>query len=174
MVPHSSGIVRRCGASREKSCGGNAAKNRLNFPCSNRRATGGVPYGIEIGSCFKTATPRRLSQARIAFTDSALCSAYRSDDEMSVGRKSSDDAAAASSKATLSPARQDNQMRGRTAGRLVCDAVNVVRRRARELGEGDQAAGANPYTFADETDGRKLVSQLLIALEQSFGLFLHR
>ena len=65
-------------------------------------------------------------------------------------------------------------MRGRTAGRLVCDAVNVVRRRAREPGERHQAAGANSYAFAGETYGRKLVSQLLIALEQLLGLFPHR
>src|SRR5262245_15368533 len=47
ITPRSSAIVRRCGASREKSCGGNAAKNRFNFPCSNRRVTGGVLYGID-------------------------------------------------------------------------------------------------------------------------------
>jgi hypothetical protein len=41
-----------------------------------------MPYGIAVGS-FKTATLRRSSQAKIAFADSALRSAYRSDDEMS-------------------------------------------------------------------------------------------
>src|SRR5262245_3093078 len=67
---------------------------------------------------------------------------------------------------TLAPARQHNQMRG-MAGGLVCDAVSfdVARRRARAPGEGDQAAGANPYAFAGETYDGKLMSQLLIALE---------
>src|SRR5262245_36950836 len=89
MTPRSNGIVRRCGASREKSCGGNAARNRLNFPCSSRRATGDVPYGIGAGSCFQAATPRRLSQAEIAFTDSVLRSGYRSAGSMVHAKKRS-------------------------------------------------------------------------------------
>src|SRR5262249_105000 len=42
----------RCGASREKSRGDNAAKNRLNLPCPNWRATGVVPYGIDGALAF--------------------------------------------------------------------------------------------------------------------------
>src|SRR5262245_14057200 len=146
MTPRSSGIVRRCGASSEKSCGSNAARNRLNFPCSNRRATGGAPYGIGVAPAFKTATPRRLSQAEIAFTDRALRSAHRTDDEMGLrAKKFQKNPAAAASNGTLSLARQKDQMRGGTAGRLVCGAVNVVHRRAREPSERDQAAGANRY-----------------------------
>jgi len=47
------------------------------------------------------------------------------------------------------------------ARRICCDAVNfdVVRQR-RNPGEQNHAAGANPYAFADQTDDRKLVSQL--------------
>src|SRR5262245_41559532 len=41
----------------------------------------------ELAPALKTTTPRRLSQAKMAFTDSALRSAYRSDDEMSRGAK---------------------------------------------------------------------------------------
>src|SRR5262249_42693164 len=52
MMPRSSVIVRRCGASREKSRGDNAAKNRLNLPCPNWRATGVVPYGIDGALAF--------------------------------------------------------------------------------------------------------------------------
>jgi hypothetical protein len=57
-------IVRRCGANREKSCGGNAAKNRLNFPCSNRRAGGDVPYGIGLWLLLKGggASPIKVRQ----------------------------------------------------------------------------------------------------------------
>ena len=60
------------------------------------------------------------------------------------------------------------------ARRICCDAVNfdVVRRR-RKPGERNHAAGANPYAFADQTDDRKLVSQLLIALKQLFGVLPH-
>src|SRR5215470_20402568 len=64
ITPRSSVIVRRCGASSEKSCGGNAAKNRLNLPCSNRRATGGVPYGIGLWLLLKggDASPIKVRQ----------------------------------------------------------------------------------------------------------------
>src|SRR5262249_33675092 len=48
IAPCSSGIVRKSGASSEKSCGGNVARNRLNRPCSSCRARGGVPYGIGV------------------------------------------------------------------------------------------------------------------------------
>src|SRR5262249_29424755 len=63
--------------------------NRLNFPCSNRRATGDVPYGIGVGSSFQRATPRRLSRTEIALTDSALRSAYQSAESMGRRKKSS-------------------------------------------------------------------------------------
>src|SRR5262249_9670960 len=167
ITPRSSVIVRRCGASSEKSCGGNAAKNRLNLPCSNRRAIGGVPYGIDGAPALRRRRARRLSQAKIAFTDSALRSAYRSAGSMNLrAKKVPKTPLPRQSNDILSPARQHNQMRG-MAGGLVCDAVSfdVARRRARAPGEGDQAAGANHYAFAGETYDGKLMSQLLIALE---------
>jgi hypothetical protein len=46
--------VRRCGVSSAKSCGGNAARKRLDRPRSSCR--GGVPYGIRRRSCVTTAT----------------------------------------------------------------------------------------------------------------------
>src|SRR5262245_5107104 len=74
----------------------------------------------------------------------------------------------------LSPARQEDQMGMGAARRICCDAMNfdVVRRR-RKPGERNHVAGANPYAFADQTDDRKLVSQLLIALKQLFGVLPH-
>jgi len=61
------------------------------------------------------------------------------------------------------------------AGQLVCGAVlNVVGRRGGKPGERDQAAGADPDVCARETYGRKLLSQLLIALGQLFGVLPHR
>src|SRR5262249_44063662 len=71
----------------------------------------------------------------------------------------------------LFPARQKDQMRGRTAGRLVCDPVAFVLWRSGQPGERNHAAGANPYACAGETYGRKLGPQVLIALELLFGLF---
>src|SRR6266550_6209143 len=50
----SSVTVCRCGVSSAKSCGGNAARKRLDRPRSSCR--GGVPYGIRRHSCVKTAT----------------------------------------------------------------------------------------------------------------------
>src|SRR5262245_56306649 len=156
MVPRSSGIVRRCGASKEKSCGGNAAKNRLNFPCSNRRATGGVPYGIGVGSSFQRATPRRLSQAEIALTDSALASAYGSAGSMKLGKKSSK---ACLRTHILFPARQQDQVGMSAADRLGCDAVNFDFVRRRNMpGKRNHAAGAYPYARAGETKRRKLLA----------------
>ena len=75
----------------------------------------------------------------------------------------------------LSLAGQEDQIRGRTAGRLVCDAVTIggVRRLGGKPGMCHQVAGSNPYVFAYGQYGRKLVPQLLIALDQLFGALPH-
>jgi hypothetical protein len=53
-------IERICGVSSAKSCGGNAARKRLDRPRSSCR--GGLPYGIRRPSCVTTAT--RVHQVR--------------------------------------------------------------------------------------------------------------
>src|SRR5262245_4289225 len=166
ITPRSSGIVRRCGASKEKSCGGNAAKNRLNCPCSNCRAIGDVPYGIGVGSCFKAATPRHARQAEIAFTDSALRSAYRSAgslDQWSYVKKVPQWAAAHEHSTPRRAAGPDGDERGAPAW--------LRRGGLRKPGERNHAAGANPYACAGQTYRRKLVLQLSIVFEQLCGAF---
>ena len=76
----------------------------------------------------------------------------------------------------LSLAGQQDQMRGRTAGWLVCGAVSidVVRPQGDRPGMRHEVAGSNSYVFACGQYERKLVPQLLIALEQLFGLFPYR
>src|SRR6516162_3197867 len=101
--------------------------------------------------------PRRSNQAKIASNDSAQRSAYRTAGSMSRVQKKFQSRRCDGTK-ILSPARKDHQMRRRTAGRPVCDAVNDVRRHTGKAGERNQAPGANPYAFASETYGRKLVS----------------
>src|SRR5262245_47080442 len=54
-------MVRRCGASSEKSCGGKIARKRLKRPCSSCRARGGVPYGIDVAPASGRRRARQSS-----------------------------------------------------------------------------------------------------------------
>ena len=96
-------------------------------------------------------------------------------DSMSPAAKSSKQARRDIAK-ILSLAGQQDQMRGGTAGWLVCGAVSVdvVRRQGGKPGMRHEVAGSNLYVCAYGQYGRKLVLQLSIALEQLFGLFPHR
>src|SRR5262245_19277033 len=55
--------MRRCGASSEKSGGGNVARNRLKRPCSSCRARGGVPYGIKVAPSDRDAFAAKPHEA---------------------------------------------------------------------------------------------------------------
>src|SRR5262249_60285411 len=54
-------MVRRCGASSEKSCGGKIARKRLKRPCSSCRARGGVLYGIDVAPASGRRRARQSS-----------------------------------------------------------------------------------------------------------------
>jgi hypothetical protein len=94
-------------------------------------------------------------------------------------QKSSKNAAATSQRRCnvikiLSLVGQQDQMRGGAAGWLVCGAVNidVVRPQGGRPGMRHEVAGSNSYVFACG-QSRKLVPQLLIALDQLFGALPH-
>src|SRR5262245_66560711 len=54
-------MVRRCGASNEKSCGGKIARKQLKRPCSSCRARGGVPYSIGVAPASGRRRARQSS-----------------------------------------------------------------------------------------------------------------
>src|SRR5215472_15484171 len=129
ITPRSRAIVRRCGASREKSCGGNAAKNRLGLPCSSWRATGVVPYGIDGAPALRRDARVKQNQVKIAFTDSALRSAYRSDVQLIYVQKVPMTALRRHRTSLYHPPGTTTRCGGRMPPQLVCEAVrvNVVR-----------------------------------------------
>src|SRR5262245_28148483 len=159
-MPRSSVMVRRCGASRAKSCGGNVARNRLKRPCSSCRARGGVPYGIDVAPGQDGGRQPPSSHTK-----------FPSQRERVQPYQISQ---APAEKSPPAAAPMDQYQASLQPGCIRAEGLAVAASsmsRAGRASERNQAIGPDADALAGQIQGGQLPPELLIGLEQLRGTF---